>query len=87
MEIQDSFFKPAIVGILCIGTQLVFTYLTVDIHHLHKIQTTGEVSGHKSHIFYTKPYDFMVEADRREIFEHMFWFGFLQNGSKMDSLV
>ncbi|KAK3091208.1 hypothetical protein FSP39_017971 [Pinctada imbricata] len=37
--------------------------------------------SHKSHILYTRPYDFMDVSDRNEMLEFLFWLGYVQSSA------
>lgn len=84
MERECSFFFPAgIVGILCIGTKVIFTFLQISQSHYHLIRGKGKVDKtSKATISYTRPYDYMDARDRTEILEAFFWFGQVQSNPK-----
>ncbi|KAK3105407.1 hypothetical protein FSP39_024512 [Pinctada imbricata] len=82
LELRDSVFSPRIIGVMCIGTQLVFTSLRVGVEHLQEIEVNNGISSHQSTIIYTQPYDFLLDADRRKIYEALFWFGVVQGSAK-----
>ena len=71
----------------CFHFQMIFTYLEVTQAHFQTIIQNGEVPTTEAVIFHTRPYDYMNAADRKEIYEHMFWFGFLQSSYRMKSLI
>ncbi|KAK3092985.1 hypothetical protein FSP39_009663 [Pinctada imbricata] len=81
MERKDSYFFPGVVGIICSGTKVIFTYLELTQAHYEKIQMKGEKDGMslKSHISYTRPYDFMDVQDRKELLQPLTWLGYLQS--------
>lgn len=82
MERSSSFFRPNVVGFLCIGTKVIFTYLDIDQDHYEMILEKGEaVDTNKATISYTRPFDFMDAYDRHEILELFFWFGFVQSNA------
>ncbi|XP_061180070.1 uncharacterized protein LOC133188597 [Saccostrea echinata] len=82
MERKGSFFFPYVVGILCIGTQVILTYLRIDEDHFHQIEEKGEVNKtSNATISYTRPFDFMDTSDRQEILESFFWLGYVQSNA------
>ncbi|XP_062598319.1 uncharacterized protein LOC134259737 [Saccostrea cucullata] len=82
MERKGSFFFPYVVGILCIGTLVILTYLRIDEDHFHQIEEKGKVNKtSKATISYTRPFDFMDTSDRQEILESFFWLGYVQSNA------
>ncbi|XP_011426920.3 uncharacterized protein [Magallana gigas] len=81
MERDSSFFRPNVVGILCIGTKIIFTYLDINQEHYEELlEKSKEINGtNKARISYTRPFDYMDIRDRHEILELFFWFGFVQS--------
>lgn len=81
MERDSSFFRPNVVGILCTGTKVIFTYLDIDQEHYEKLQEKSEEVDctNKATISYTRPFDYMDVRDRHQILELFFWFGFVQS--------
>lgn len=81
MERDSSFFRPNVVGILCIGTKIIFTYLDINQEHYEELlEKSKEINGkNKARISYTRPFDYMDLCDRHEILELFFWFGFVQS--------
>ncbi|XP_062610362.1 uncharacterized protein LOC134272136 [Saccostrea cucullata] len=81
MERESSFFFPAgVVGLLCIGTKVIFTFLQISQGHYQMIREKGTVDKtNKATISYTRPYDYMEANDRAEILEVLFWFGYIQS--------
>ncbi|KAK3107466.1 hypothetical protein FSP39_015199 [Pinctada imbricata] len=86
MERDNSFFAPGVVGIIIIRTKIIFTYLEVTPEHFLKIMEKGEIDSTEAIIFYTRPFDYLNATDRQEIYEHMFWFGFIQSSYRMKKL-
>lgn len=84
MERECSFFFPSgVVGLLCIGTKVIFTFLQISQAHYQLIRDKGKVDKtSKAMISYTRPYDYMDATDRAEILESFFWFGYVQSNPK-----
>ncbi|XP_078328251.1 uncharacterized protein LOC144623660 [Crassostrea virginica] len=82
LEVGNSAFRNVALGIICMRTMIIFTYLEISPKHLALIEEKGDVdcrlqiNGKRSGtIYYTRPYDYMVEKDRCEILEFLFWLG------------
>ncbi|KAK3084409.1 hypothetical protein FSP39_013085 [Pinctada imbricata] len=80
VEAYDSALAPCVLGIICIGTKIIFTYLDISKHHLSKMEKSGS-DKLRSIISYTRPFDYMDVNDRRDILETLFWLGYVQSGS------
>ncbi|KAK3105948.1 hypothetical protein FSP39_009328 [Pinctada imbricata] len=81
IEMTSSYFMPAVLGIVCIGTKITFTFLEMDIDVFCKQLLHKTERGHKLHpvIQHTKAYDYMDVDDRTEILEFLFWLGYVQS--------
>ncbi|KAK3105701.1 hypothetical protein FSP39_003813 [Pinctada imbricata] len=78
VERKESHLFPGVLGIICIGTQIIFTFLNITNDHYEEILDDAVDRKHKASIMYTRPYDFMDEADRNELLEPFFWLGCIQ---------
>ncbi|KAK3091797.1 hypothetical protein FSP39_022709 [Pinctada imbricata] len=82
LEYYRSLFRPAVSGLICIGTKLIFTILEIDGMKYGQVQADNvEGMNSKSTILYTKPYDYMDSRDRNDILNLFFWFGFVQHNA------
>lgn len=80
MEANESYFFPYVVGLLCIGTKIIFTYLYIERENYYRLRETGCIQEpKKATISYTRPFDFMDANDRQYIMDTLFWFGFVQS--------
>ncbi|XP_061186889.1 uncharacterized protein LOC133195017 [Saccostrea echinata] len=80
MEAIESFFFPYVVGLLCIGTKIIFTYLYIEREDYYSLRESGYIQKpNKASISYTRPFDFMDSGDRQSILDSFFWFGFVQS--------
>ncbi|XP_034325384.2 uncharacterized protein [Magallana gigas] len=80
MEASESYFFPYVVGLLCIGTKIIFTYLYIEREDYYRIKEKGCIQKpRKATISYTRPFDFMDANDRQYIMDTFFWFGFVQS--------
>ncbi|XP_061170160.1 uncharacterized protein LOC133179413 [Saccostrea echinata] len=87
IERESSFFFPAgVVGLLCIGTKVIFTFLQISQGHYQMIRERGKVDKtNRATISYTKPYDYMSATDRAEILEALYCLGFIQSNPEQFS--
>ncbi|KAK3107862.1 hypothetical protein FSP39_023803 [Pinctada imbricata] len=76
IERKNSYFKPAVSGIICIGT--CFYLLNIEEEKYVSLQDKVIENRKPSKILYTRPYNFLNAADRCEILELCFWLGYLQ---------
>ncbi|KAK3099034.1 hypothetical protein FSP39_025452 [Pinctada imbricata] len=82
LEARDSYFFPYVVGVLCIGTKIIFTSMYIEMDIYNEIVEEGTVQPpNKVNISYTRPYDYMDYSDRQALMEPMFWFGFVQSNA------
>lgn len=84
MQRECSFFFPAgVVGILCTGTKVIFTFLQISQFHYQLIRDKGKVGKtSRATISYTRPYDYMDASDRNQLVDAFFWFGQVQSNPK-----
>ncbi|XP_062614465.1 uncharacterized protein LOC134276201 [Saccostrea cucullata] len=77
LEYEYSIFEEAVFGILCFRTKVIFTFLKMRDEHFQKILHHKDQSdlGIRSVIYYTKPYDYLIEDQRENILEVLFWLG------------
>ncbi|KAK3084256.1 hypothetical protein FSP39_010715, partial [Pinctada imbricata] len=78
MERSASFFYPGIVGIICIGTKVIFTYLEITNTHFDQINQGTVDKTQKAVVNYTRPFDYMNVNDRNTLMEVLFWLGYVQ---------
>ncbi|KAK3106636.1 hypothetical protein FSP39_024166 [Pinctada imbricata] len=64
---------------LFIVTEIIFTFLTVTNDQFDDILIGVGNKTQTSSIIYTRPYDYMDEADRNELMEPLFWLGYIQS--------
>ncbi|XP_062605189.1 uncharacterized protein LOC134266983 [Saccostrea cucullata] len=80
IEARDSFFFPYVVGLVCIGTKIIFTYLYIEREDYYSLREEGFIpKPNKASISYTRPFDFMDSGERQSIMDYFFWFGFVQS--------
>ncbi|XP_061183162.1 uncharacterized protein LOC133191420 isoform X2 [Saccostrea echinata] len=64
IESPYSFFQPHVLGSLCLKTEMLFTFLEIDMQHFDKLVCNEDLTSEKAYIFYTKPYNIMIAEDR-----------------------
>ncbi|XP_061184577.1 uncharacterized protein LOC133192601 isoform X2 [Saccostrea echinata] len=64
VESPFSFFKPYVLGALCLKTEIIFTVLEMDIQHFDKLVSNEYLTSEKAYIYYTKPYNMMIAEER-----------------------
>lgn len=81
-ESEFSFFFPGVIGMLCIGTKLIFLYCEIPGTKLLEMKQNGkleETMGADNHIHFTKAFDYLVADERNEILDYLFWLGYIQS--------
>ncbi|KAK3093608.1 hypothetical protein FSP39_018050, partial [Pinctada imbricata] len=76
-----SSFRPYVLGILCMRTEVMFILLEMTHDHLWKIQNNKDLSGERTIIQYTKTFDYMKAEDRVQICGFILWLGCVQKHS------
>ncbi|XP_048740823.1 uncharacterized protein LOC125654794 isoform X3 [Ostrea edulis] len=77
-ERKFSIFKPGVLGIICLRTKLIFTFMEMTEDHYNCIERGRSCDEHHAKIIYTKPYDYLNEEEREEMYSLLFWLGYLQ---------
>ncbi|XP_061172019.1 uncharacterized protein LOC133181549 [Saccostrea echinata] len=84
-ELRSSAFAPTmVVGCICKGTEIIFTYMEMTQNHLNKIVYDGKCEGESSLIRYTKPLNYLMEEDRNKCLDLLFLLGFMQTSGYED---
>ncbi|XP_061190304.1 uncharacterized protein LOC133198191 [Saccostrea echinata] len=84
-ELRSSAFAPTmVVGCICMGTEIIFTYMEMMQTHLNKIVYDGKCDGETSLIRYTKPLNYLIEEDRNKCLDLLFLLGFIQTSGYED---
>ncbi|XP_076115541.1 uncharacterized protein LOC143083190 [Mytilus galloprovincialis] len=79
-ESEFSIFYPGVIGMLCIGTKLIFLYCEIPGHKLLAIKKNGKLEEtEKAYIQFTRAFDYLVADDRNEILDYLFWLGYIQS--------
>ncbi|XP_062616906.1 uncharacterized protein LOC134278622 [Saccostrea cucullata] len=82
LDIDNSVFYPGILGIICLRTKLIFTYLELTEDHINLIQKGTPMGAKGASIQYTRPYNYWSPEDRKEIYRTLLWLGHLQTASE-----
>ncbi|VDI45761.1 Hypothetical predicted protein [Mytilus galloprovincialis] len=78
LECWHSVFVPKSLGIVCIGTEIIFLYMDTEFDHYEALMANNITDSHRSTIQYTKSFDIMKMEDRNELVDFLFWLGCLQ---------
>ncbi|XP_052087053.1 uncharacterized protein LOC127724194 [Mytilus californianus] len=78
LECWHSVFVPKSLGIVCMGTEIIFLYMDTDFNHYEALMANNITDSHRSTIHYTKSFDIMKMEDRNELVDFLFWLGCLQ---------
>ncbi|VDI04785.1 Hypothetical predicted protein, partial [Mytilus galloprovincialis] len=79
-ESEFSIFYPGVIGMLCIGTKLIFLYCEIPGTKLLAIKKNGKLEEtEKANIQFTRAFDYLVADDRNEILDYLFWLGYIQS--------
>lgn len=78
LEMKESLFTPNVFGCLCIGTQVIVTYLNITPDQADRIERS-KLDRNEAKIIYSRPYDYMHSTDRKIILKLFFLFGFMQS--------
>ncbi|XP_061181239.1 uncharacterized protein LOC133189861 [Saccostrea echinata] len=81
-ERHYSFFTPGVLGVICLKTKLIITFMEMTEDHYKCIEKGLSCDEKRASISYTKPYDYWNAKDREEIYETLFWLGHLQSSEK-----
>ncbi|XP_062616354.1 uncharacterized protein LOC134278049 [Saccostrea cucullata] len=78
-ELRSSAFAPAmVVGCICKGTEIIFTFMEMMQNHLNKIVYDGKCEGESSIIRYTNPLNYLLVEERNKCLDLLLLLGFIQ---------
>ncbi|XP_063407245.1 uncharacterized protein LOC134699008 [Mytilus trossulus] len=77
-ECWHSVFVPKSLGIVCMGTEIIFLYMDTEFNHYEALMANNITDSHRSTIYYTKSFDIMKMESRNELVDFLFWLGCLQ---------
>ncbi|CAC5363726.1 unnamed protein product [Mytilus coruscus] len=74
-ECHNSIFVPETLGIMCMKTKIIFSYLQLSNKHYRDLKgyEPGAVENMCSHIQYTQIFDIMEAEDRNQLLDVFFW--------------
>ncbi|XP_061194580.1 uncharacterized protein LOC133202723 [Saccostrea echinata] len=81
-ERHSSFFTPGVLGMICLKSTIIFTFLEISEDHYRCVKKGLDCREKVASICYTKPYDYWDPKDRDEIYSTLFWLGHLQSSEK-----